>query len=426
MSDNNDIDLSLVDLVGRETLDAIRSTFEACVGMPLLFTDSEGRPVTEVEDPTRFCFAFLQGSPEAEAVGCLCCERATARERTMRETQLRTQHTGEPVIETCPMGFLDAVVPIELQGQVLGYGLFGRALDSVPDLEQYRRMAKARGLDPEACVTAAENATVMSREDILSVAKLLHTIAGLVVRAANDTLQARQVQELEKTRDDLTHMIVHDLRTPLTAIIGSLRSLYAGSLGPLDDPVKEFVELSLRNAKRLLGLVNDLLDVDKIQAEGIALNREPVQLRSIVDAAVEQVHYLVEDRDIALATELPPDLPALYVDREKVDRVLVNLLGNAIKFTPRGGAISIVASHSGEDEDVLVAVEDTGEGIPEEYLEKVFDRFAQVESRQAGRKMSTGLGLTFCKMAVEAHGGRIWVESKLGEGTTFFFTLPTP
>ena len=190
--------------------------------------------------------------------------------------------------------------------------------------------------------------------------------------------------------------------------------------------MKEFVGLSLRSATNLLGMVNDLLDVSKMQSGRMDVNREPVQLRSIVDAALEQVHYLAEDRQIALGTQLSPDLPALYADREKVRRVLVNLLANAIKFTPRGGSVSLSASHAADDQQVLVAVADTGEGIPEEYRETIFDKFAQVESRKAGRSMATGLGLTFCKMAVEAHGGRIWVESKVGEGSTFFFTLPTP
>ena len=333
--------------------------------------------------------------------------------------------TGEPVIDLCPMGFLDAVVPIELDGKLIGYGAFGRALESAPDLEQYRRLAVENGLDPEACVAAASGATVMPRDRLVSAARLLHTIAGLVVRAANDTRQARRIQELEKTRDDLTHMIVHDLRTPLTAVIGSLQTMHDGSLGSLDDLVKELVGLSLRSSKRLLGMVNDLLDVSKTEAGQMALNREPAQLRGIVDGAMEQVQYLAEERGVALAVDVPPDLPALYADRGKVDRVLVNLVANAVKFTPRGGSVSVFASYPG-DEQVLVGVRDTGEGIPEEYRDRIFEKFGQVESRKAGRKMSTGLGLTFCKMAVEAHGGRIWLESKVGEGTTFFFTLPTP
>jgi two-component system, sensor histidine kinase and response regulator len=125
-----------------------------------------------------------------------------------------------------------------------------------------------------------------------------------------------------------------------------------------------------------------------------------------------------------LAQEIVPDLPTLYADEEKLLRTLVNLLGNAIKFTPAGGAVTLSARPSDTERVLLLSVTDTGEGIPAEAFARIFEKFGQVESRQAGRRMSTGLGLTFCKMVVEAHGGRIWVESELGQGSTFSFTVP--
>jgi signal transduction histidine kinase len=142
----------------------------------------------------------------------------------------------------------------------------------------------------------------------------------------------------------------------------------------------------------------------------------------VVKTALRQVTQLANDKHITLDYEITTTFSTLLADEEKLCRILVNLLGNSIKFTPDRGSVHVDVSESGSD--VRFGVRDTGEGIPAEAFERIFEKFGQVESRLAGRKMSTGLGLTFCKMAVEAHGGHIWVESRPGQGSTFFFTLP--
>src|SRR5207244_9427419 len=137
------------------------------------------------------------------------------------------------------------------------------------------------------------------------------------------------------------------------------------------------------------------------------------------DRAFRHVASLARNKDTHMERALAPDLPPLPADEEKLCRVLVNLLGNAVKFTPRHGIVTLIAVS--RDNEVLFHVRDTGEGIPVDAFERIFEKFEQVESRRAGRKMSSGLGLTFCKMAVEAHGGRIWVDSEVGKGSTFSF-----
>ena len=144
----------------------------------------------------------------------------------------------------------------------------------------------------------------------------------------------------------------------------------------------------------------------------------------LVEQSLQQVAPLATEKQISVARELAPDLPALYADEEKLLRTLVNLLGNALKFTPVGGTITLSARPSDQEKALIFSVTDTGEGIPAEAFERIFEKFGQVESRMAGRTTSTGLGLTFCKMVVEAHGGRIGVESVLGQGSTFAFTIP--
>lgn len=230
-----------------------------------------------------------------------------------------------------------------------------------------------------------------------------------------------RLRELEAMRDSLTQMIVHDLRTPLTSLLGGLDTLPA--LGELNADQMEFVNLAGDGGRTLLGLINDMLDVSKMESGTMPLERKELDVEGVASAAVRQVHGMVLERDIHLDISIARDLPVVSADADKIQRVLVNLLGNAAKFTPDGGHISLFVVED-DGGGLRFGVQDTGEGIPAADLERIFEKFGQVESRKAGRKMSTGLGLTFCKMAVEAHNGRIWAESEPGSGSLFQFTLP--
>ena len=230
----------------------------------------------------------------------------------------------------------------------------------------------------------------------------------------------RKLQELERLRDDLTYMIVHDLRTPLTSLLSGLQTIPL--VGDLNEIQTEMVEIAVDGGQTLLGMINDLLDVEKMEQESVPLEMTPLTAGGLIERATAQVTLLAQASGLTLAQQAPLDLPPLSGDEDKLRRTIVNLLGNAIKFTPVGGTVT-AAAEIGEGV-VLFSVRDTGEGIPPEAFERIFEKFGQVENRKAGRKMSTGLGLTFCKLAVEAHGGRIWVESLPGQGSAFFFTIP--
>ena len=231
----------------------------------------------------------------------------------------------------------------------------------------------------------------------------------------------RRLRELERLRDDLTYMIVHDLRTPLTSLLSGLQTVPL--VGDLNATQSEMLEIATDGGETLLGMINDLLDVEKMEQESVPLSLAPLSADTLITQACTQVTLLASAEDLTLRPEIAPAMPTFSGDEDKLRRTLVNLIGNAIKFTPRGGTVTVGAS-CGSANDLLFFVRDTGEGIPEDALERIFEKFGQVENRQAGRKMSTGLGLTFCKLAVEAHGGRIWAESTPGVGSVFFFTLP--
>lgn len=230
----------------------------------------------------------------------------------------------------------------------------------------------------------------------------------------------RKLQELEKLRDDLTHMIVHDLRTPLTSLLAGLQTIEA--IAELDAVGQECLGMSVHGGQTLLGMVNDLLDISKMESGTLTLERQTVVASDLVSQALQQVSWLAQENQLCLVPDVAEGLPPFSGDEDKLRRTLVNLLGNALKFTPEGGAVTLSAAQPGTGM-VRFSVSDTGMGIPQEAFDKIFEKFGQVESRQA-KKMSTGLGLTFCKMVAEAHGGRIWVESVLGQGSTFSVEIP--
>jgi len=230
----------------------------------------------------------------------------------------------------------------------------------------------------------------------------------------------RHLQELEKLRNDLTHMIVHDLRTPLTSILTGLQTMEM--MGGLDESHLELLNMGIQGGEALLGMINDLLDISKTEDGSIQMKYEDLNVEDVVKQAVRQVTELAREKSLALKTEMTSGLPGIRADEDKLRRTLVNLLGNAIKFSPEESTITLSVKQ--QSPSLVFSVSDKGEGIPKEYFERIFEKFGQVETRKSGQKMSTGLGLTFCKMAVEAHGGKIWLESETGKGSTFFFTIP--
>jgi two-component system, sensor histidine kinase and response regulator len=232
----------------------------------------------------------------------------------------------------------------------------------------------------------------------------------------------RQLQELERLRDELTDMVVHDLRTPLTSLLTGLYAL--DSLGDLSPSQRETWKISLSGGRKLLAMINDLLDISKMEAGSLQLERRATPIRELVESAVEQVIQLARDQEIELEVEICTRPRTVPCDAEKVCRTLVNLLGNALRFTPPRGRITVRVSPTPDGTALLFQVSDTGEGIPQSAFERIFEKFGQVQNRERGQPRSTGLGLTFCKMVVEAHGGRIGVESELGKGSTFSFTIP--
>ncbi len=260
---------------------------------------------------------------------------------------------------------------------------------------------------------------VLAMEDVTEQRRI-HDLEIQYTEGLQESYQ--RLQELEKLRDDLKNMIVHDLRTPLTSVITGMQTLEL--IGDLDSTQREMVSIAISGGELLLGMINDLLEVEKMESGTMALDDALLDAVALTDSAVRQVASLAKNEGLTLVCQIEPDLPAFRGDNTKLRRVLVNLLGNAIKFTPSGGTLTLAVRLEANEQVLLFSVRDTGEGIPSEAFEHIFQKFGQVASRHGGRTMSTGLGLTFCRLAVEAHGGHIHVESVPGEGSVFSFTIP--
>ncbi len=239
--------------------------------------------------------------------------------------------------------------------------------------------------------------------------------------------RARQAAEqARRLKSEFAAAISHELRTPLNLIIGFSEMMvtapqaYRGQVLP--DVYRGDLEAIYRNACHLSNLVDDVLDLSQIEADRMGLQKEQVRLAPVVDEAVTTIARLFTAKGLSLTTAVPLDLPAVYADRTRIRQILINLLNNAARFTSVGG-VTIRAWSEGSD--VIVAVTDTGLGIPPEHLEAVFEEFRQVHVLGERRTVGSGLGLAVSKRFVELHGGSMWVESQLGEGSTFYFSLPS-
>jgi PAS domain S-box-containing protein len=228
-------------------------------------------------------------------------------------------------------------------------------------------------------------------------------------------------RELELSRNHLTEMIVHDLRGPLTAILSGLTLLKThideGTESPI---VAQALTISERSVQQMLGLVDSLLTISKLEGKKAKLRLERTNPTLVVREIAEI--YVAEANKAGIVMKLDlEEIPEIELDREKIARVIGNLIDNALKFTPAGGQIALELKQVAENLELNVS--DTGPGVPQEYRDKIFDRYAQVPG-VSGRRRGTGIGLAFCKLTVEAHGGRIWVDGSPDEGSVFRIRIP--
>ncbi len=293
------------------------------------------------------------------------------------------------------------------------------------DMENIRAAMNCGAFDFLGKPIDFDDVAVTIRKTVKSVAELRLSRRAEEFRVAKDAaeLNLKRLQELEDLRHCLTNMIVHDLRTPMTAYMGGLEVMQMR--GEMSAHQRECLAISLRGGATLVAMISDMLDISKMEAGLLRLEVETFQPRDLIERVILQIAPLVERCGLTLKNEIAADLPLLRADEDKLQRALLNLLSNCIKFTPDGGSVVLATFLSDDDQNLIFTVSDIGFGILPEEHGLVFEKYGQIEGFRRERKMmSSGLSLTFCKMVAEAHGGRIWVESQHESSSHFILTIP--
>lgn len=236
-------------------------------------------------------------------------------------------------------------------------------------------------------------------------------------------IMAAKLQELDQLKQDFVSNVTHELRSPLTSLRGYVEFLLRGSAGPLNDEQTDFLIVVKNNSVRLARFIDNLLDVAKIESKKIELHREKVSLSALAKEMIVVFRPQALEKEITLVNEIPEALSPLWADADKLSEIFTNLLSNAFKFTSEKGTVKMIAREEGDT--VHISIQDDGVGIPPAALQNVFNKFEQVKPTVGlvRKTKGTGLGLTIVKGFVEAHGGKVWIESALNKGTTVHFTL---
>jgi len=235
-------------------------------------------------------------------------------------------------------------------------------------------------------------------------------------------LMCNKLEELDKMKSDFFSSIAHELRNPLSTIKMGACLLKEGAEGPVTEGQRNLLAVLEKESNRLMGMLNSLLDLSKMEAGMMSFNFEPKNIRPLIDQAVEEIGPLVEAKKIHLEVMATEGLPIIKIDSERILQALRNIVGNAVKFTPEAGRVRI--SVRSIDHQVEVSVADTGPGIPAGNLITIFEKFQQATTGGSSRIQGTGLGLAIAKQIITRHGGKIWAESRSGQGSTFIFVLP--
>jgi len=296
----------------------------------------------------------------------------------------------------------------------------GRQIADLLSIPKQQVDAHVLGADHTAVIEFADrrDEPILVRATFTPIHRRGQGITGTIIVLHDVTEQ----EQLERSRREFVANVSHELRTPLTTINSYLEALNDGAL---DDPelARNFLGVTRNETERMIRLVNDLLQLSRLDSGQTALRREPVDLAAMLEDVADRFSFQLRKRKIGISIQTDRRLPAVSADPDQLDQVLDNLVSNAIKYTPEGGAIEIIASRSGHDK-VEVAVKDTGIGIPEKDLSRIFERFYRVDKARSRSMGGTGLGLSIAREIVKAHGGDIRIDSVVNQGTTVTFSLP--
>ncbi len=408
--------------------------FSSMIAVPLFASSS----VTGV----MCCFAREEGAFDDDAARILLTLSSEAALALEKASLYQTTLEDKKKIETIINSLTDGLMVLDREGKLALANPFIASLMDVSDEDYDRHLAeivqgsraeirfKDMGMDEAldrvlATGESVKNEMLIDTEPPTVFQVLWVPLYGVEGGTAGAIILLHDITdfvELDRMKSDFISIVSHELKTPLTSIKGFIRLMAAERVGPVTEKQSHYLEVVQKQTEALTTLINDLLDLSRIEAGIIEVSQEPLVLAEVIWGVVQQLENLAHEKGISLQVELAEDLPMVSGDSARLGQVFMNLIHNAIKFTPQGGDVMIKAVLIGEH--CLVKISDDGIGISAQDLPKIFDKFYQVDSSSTRRQSGTGLGLPISKQLVTAHGGEMWVNSTKGKGTTVSIILP--
>ena len=297
---------------------------------------------------------------------------------------------------------------LSVAGVSVGIGVIGSFLLALTMTGPIKKLVKGAGLIGEGKLDTVID--VKSKDEIGNLAQEFNRMA-------------QRLKEIEKMKEDFMSSVTHELRSPMTAVKGYVNLILDGKAGPMSEKQREYLTIVRNNTARLGRFINDILDLAKIEAGMMEIKPEPMSVREVANEILTLLRAIADQKNIKLIVDVPESIPQIMADRDRIGQIITNLVGNSLKFTPDGGSVTVKGVEEGEF--LKMAIIDTGIGIPKEYIGKIFNKFEQVSEHKQKVKTAkgTGLGLAIARGLIIGHGGKIWIESEVDKGTTFFFTL---
>jgi signal transduction histidine kinase len=328
-------------------------------------------------------------------------------------------------------GAMYFVIELHHEGDAIGRIMVGPFAEG-KDVDEARRLSEHLHRITDAFMHEGVKRAMSARMHMATVEEANRELTEKNRRLAQ---AVERLQEADRIKSNFLATVSHELRTPLTSVIGYSEMLLEGIAGPLNDEQREYVTTVMEKGDQLLQLITGILDISRMEANELKFSKVPFELDEVVQIALSTIAPQTMRKKMQLSCEIAPDIPPILGDKDRIRQVVLNLLNNAVKFTPEGGKISITAEVAPLEkpagqvphgpEGVRLRVTDSGIGIAKAHHDKIFNPFYQVDNTSTREFGGTGLGLNIVKRFVEGHGGQVWVESEEGKGASFFVTLPT-
>ena len=411
-------EIRLTDLIDVESLQKIQDAFSEMTGIASFITDAHGMIQTKPSGFTDFCQKYVRSTEEGRK-RCEECDRIGA---------AKAAKSGSACAYFCHAGLVEFAAPIMAQGRMAGCFIGGQMLPVPPDEEKKRKVAMEIGVDPEELMNAAWNVRIVDEDTIEKVSNSIYTIANVLSDIAYSryqvSLKNMELRKNSNMKSDFLANMSHEIRTPMNAVIGMAEMALREELTPA---AREYIGQIKSSGQTLLTIINDILDFSKIESGKMDICDVEYDPMALINDVSNIIMTRIGSKSLELTLDVNPDLPAgLYGDNVRIKQIMLNLANNAVKFTKEGN-VHILVDYLRTEENMIelyVSVTDTGSGIKESDMPKLFQSFQQLDSKRNRNVEGTGLGLAICKQLVSLMGGIIHVDSEVGRGSVFTFVIP--